>query len=107
MIMKSLPKEILEQINAVNRRTFLTRSAAGIGVAALASLMNDNPLRAAGTGVGNEGASGTGGLRGLRHFAATAKRIIYLFQSAPPSQISKFDYTRMLKEFCGKELPDS
>src|SRR3954469_23947825 len=107
IVMKSLPREMVEQINAVNRRTFLTRSAAGIGVAALASLLNDNPLRAAGAAVGNEVAPVTGGLPGLPHFAAKAKRIIYLFQSGAPSQMDLFDYKPQLKEFRGKELPDS
>src|SRR6266536_3503792 len=105
--MKVLPREMLDQINAVNRRTFLTRSAAGIGVAALASLLNDNPLRAAGAVVGAEAAPITGGLPGLPHFAAKAKRIIYLFQSGAPSQMDLFDYKPQLDGFSAKELPDS
>src|SRR5438046_2422958 len=103
-IMKTLAKEMLEQINAVNRRTFLTRSAAGIGVAALGSLLNDNPLRAA---TGAEGAPVTGGLPSLPHFAAKAKRIIYLFQSGAPSQMDLFDYKPKLNDLRGTELPDS
>jgi hypothetical protein len=48
-----------------------------------------------------------GGLRGLPHFAAKAKRIIYLFQSGAPSQLDLFDYKPRLAELRASELPDS
>ena len=48
-----------------------------------------------------------GGLPGLPHFPAKAKRVIYLFQSGGPSQIELFDYKPRLVEFQGTELPDS
>jgi hypothetical protein len=47
------------------------------------------------------------GLPGLPHFAAKAKRVIYLFQSGGPSQIELFDYKPRLVEFQGTELPES
>src|SRR5208282_1880639 len=47
------------------------------------------------------------GLPGLPHFAASAKRVIYLFQSGAPSQIDLFDYKPQLTNMRGGELPDS
>ncbi len=85
----------------LTRRHFFSRGAAGIGVAALASLLN-NDLRAA-----EQASSPAGGLPGLPHFPPKAKRVIYLFQSGAPSQMELFDYKPRLAEFRGAELPDS
>jgi hypothetical protein len=63
------------------RRQFFGRSAKGIGVAALASLVGKDAA-----------AAPTGGLPGLPHFAAKAKRVIWLHQSGGPSQLDLFDY---------------
>jgi len=41
------------------------------------------------------------------HFAAKAKRIIFLTQSGGPSQIELFDYKPGLVKLAGTELPDS
>jgi hypothetical protein len=57
-----LDKELL-----MTRRSFFGRSATGIGVAALASLL--------------KGAERIGGLDGVPHHMPSAKRVIYLFQS--------------------------
>lgn len=43
----------------------------------------------------------------LPHFAPTAKRVIYLFQSGGPSQLELFDYKPRLIEFQGTDLPES
>ncbi len=85
----------------LTRRHFFSRSAAGVGIAALASLLNQD-LSAA-----EDVASATGGLPGLPHFPPKAKRVIYLFQSGAPSQMELFDYKPRLTEFRGAELPDS
>src|ERR1700732_12297 len=85
----------------LTRRDFFGRSATGIGLAALASVIgNGNGLRA-------EDATAHGGLPGLPHFAPKAKRIIYLFQSGGPSQMELFDYKPKLKDLEKTELPDS
>src|SRR5437870_3714213 len=83
------------------RRHFFSVSSTGIGIAALASLLSQD-LRAA-----DEAQSSTGGLPGLPHFAAKAKRVIYLFQSGAPSQMELFDFKPRLSDFRGAELPDS
>src|SRR5882672_10966148 len=85
----------------LTRRHFFSRGAAGVGIAALASLLNHD-LRAA-----EDGPPATGGLPGLPHFPPKAKRVIYLFQSGAPSQMELFDYKPRLAEFRGTELPDS
>ena len=73
----------------LTRRHFFGRSAAGLGTAALASLLAENAPAA----------------EGPFHFAPKAKRVIYLFQSGGPSHIDLFDYKPKLKDYNGQELP--
>src|SRR6476661_7756661 len=61
----------------LTRRQFFSRTSAGIGAAALASL----------------------------HFAPKAKRVIYLFMSGGPSHIDLFDYKPTIQNLNGTELP--
>ena len=49
----------------------------------------------------------THGLTTLPHFAAKAKRVIFLHQSGGPSQLETFDYKPRLGEFQGTQIPDS
>jgi hypothetical protein len=84
-----------EQSEAVSRRTFLGRSASGIGLAALGGLLNS-----AGAAVSPEE-------KALPHFAPKAKRIIYLFQSGAPSQMDLFDPKPQLESRRGEDLPGS
>ena len=74
------------------RRSFLGRSAAGIGSAALASLLGGG-LRAGG-----------GSLGGLHH-PARATRVIFLFMAGGPSHIDLFDPKPKLKELDGQAIP--
>ncbi len=83
----------------LTRRHFFGRCSAGIGVAALSSLLNPQAFAALTD-------SSHGGL-GQPHFAPKAKRIIYLFQSGGPSQLDLFDYKPALQGQHGNELPDS
>jgi hypothetical protein len=76
----------------LTRRYFFGKASAGLGVAALSSLLE-----------ADEAVS----LPGLPHFPPTAKRVIYLFQSGAPSQMELFDYKPRLKDLTGTELPDS
>ena len=73
------------------RRHFFGKAAAGIGIPALASLLQAD----------------SGGLAGLPHFPAKAKRVIYLHQSGGPSQLDLFDYKPGLNKSHGIELPAS
>ena len=75
------------------RRYFLQQTGISLGAVALASLVSEDAR--------------ADGLPGLPHFAAKAKRVIYLFQSGAPSQIHLFDYKPRLADLRGVELPDS
>ena len=88
----------------LTRRQFFGRSAAGIGGAALTSLLSPGLLAALGESDDKKRAGRPGVLAGP-HFPARAKRIIYLFMSGGPSHIDLFDYKPALKEHHGKELP--
>src|SRR5438105_3770514 len=77
------------------RRRFLRDSACGLGAIAFAWLNAE------------EGRGQSTGLPGLPHHRATAKRVIYLFQSGAPSQMDLFDYKPGLRERRGQDLPDS
>jgi hypothetical protein len=83
------------------RRHFFGRTATGIGVAALASLLSEDIAAAP------KQPDDSSGLPGLPHFAAKAKRVIYLFQSGAPSQMDLFDYKPKLADRRATELPDS
>jgi hypothetical protein len=85
---------------AITRRQFFGSTTTGIGVIALASLLNDKLFAA-------EDNLRVPGALGRLHFAPKAKRVIYLFQSGGPSHLDLFDYKPKLVEENGKELPES
>ncbi len=106
------------------RRHFFGDCGVGLGKIALASLLAKAGLEK--TGQAETGLAGTGqaetGLgerdqdarkRGRPlaakepHFAATAKRVIYLFMAGAPSQLELFDPKPKLSELEGKPLPPS
>ena len=94
----------------LTRRQFFGRTAAGIGTAALASLLNPQLFSgrvASAAGGGITGAPAAEGLLRALHFAPRAKRVIYLFMSGGPSHIDLFDHKPKLKELHGTELPAS
>src|SRR5262245_3715692 len=90
----------IERQLLLTRRHFFGRTAAGIGTAALASLLDPRLFAAAPALPG----PAPGLLRAL-HFAPKAKRVIYLFMSGGPSHIDLFDYKPKLREYHGTELP--
>ena len=94
----------LERTRHLTRRHFFGRSAAGIGTAALGSLLA-NDLDAAPKGEASDRTYP--GLPGLPHFAPKAKRVIWLFQSGGPSQLDLFDYKPGLAKLRGQNLPES
>jgi len=81
------PSEALQ----LTRRQFFGLSSAGIGAAALSTLVN----------------SSASALTAQQHATPRAKRVIYLFQSGGPSQLDLFDYKPQLKSRQGDDLPDS
>ena len=92
----------LERNLLTTRRQFFGRTATGIGPIALSSILTADGL--ANVPAGDAGAAG---LPDLPHFAAKAKRVIFMFQSGAPSQIDLFDHKPMLRRFQGQDLPDS
>ncbi len=92
----------------LTRRQLFGRTAAGIGTAALASLLN--PALFAQSAAGESAASpatGRLGALGGPHFAPKAKRVIYLFMSGGPSHIDLFDPKPKMAEMHGQDLPQS
>ena len=72
------------------RRTFLNRTATGLGAAVLGSLQTQ---RAAGTD------------DALPHFAPKVKRVIFLFMAGAPSQLDLYDYKPDLAKKFREPLP--
>src|SRR5262249_36270613 len=91
---------LLEHQLNLTRRQFFGRTATGIGIAALASLLGNDRASAVPS-------AGVGALPGLPHFAPKARRIIYLMQSGAPSHVDLFDYKPGLTARRGQQLPDS
>jgi len=75
------------------RRTFLGQTGLSVGSAALASLLSDQANAAP--------------LNSLPHFAAKAKRVIFLCMSGGPSHLETFDYKTQLDKLNGKAMPTS
>ena len=89
----------LEHHSNLTRRQLFGRTAGGIGVAALATLLNPQlPVAQADT---------VPGTVEVLHYPAKAKRIIYLVMSGGPSHLDLLDYKPQLKKHHGEELPGS
>ncbi len=82
------------------RRTFLGQTAAGIGSAALASLLADSANA-------DDDTSRAHGVVHPLHFAPKAKRVIFLYMAGGPSHLDTFDYKPKLVEMDGKLMPPS
>ena len=94
---------ISEKMLLETRRYFFGRCAAGIGTAALASVMNPNLF--AGEATAGPGPT-FGSLPNLHHYGK-AKRVIWLFMADAPSQLDLYDHKPKLQEMFDKDLPES
>jgi hypothetical protein len=79
----------------MTRREVLERMGSGFGMLSLAHLLG-----------------GTGRAAGPlepkpTHFAARAKRVVYLYLNGGPSQVDTFDPKPVLSKYAGKAVPDS
>ena len=83
-----------QSIANLTRRSFFSRTSAGLGAAALASLENSAAAR-------------VGGQAGLPHHEPKAKRAIYLFMSGAPSQMDMWDHKPKMADLYDQDLPDS
>lgn len=88
---------LLEAHLNVTRRELFGKVGAGIGVAALASLLGEEAMAQ----IPDQAA-----LKVL-HFAPKAKRVIFLTQSGAPSQVDLYDYKPLLTKYKGEALPES
>jgi hypothetical protein len=94
-----------EHARILTRRQLFGRATAGIGTAALASLLNPRLFAASNAPAFAGGSADSVGAPGATHFAPKAKRVIYLFMSGGPSHIDLFDHKPKLKEHHATELP--
>jgi hypothetical protein len=86
------------------RRTFLGRTAAGLGSLALASLLQPRLF------AGDSDKVKAPPYRGVvnpRHFTPKVKRIIWLYMAGGPSHLETLDYKPKLAEMNGKPMPES
>ena len=84
---------------SINRRTFLTRSAYGLGSVALASLLGSKAFGAS--------EERWRGIIQPPHFPVRAKRVIHLCMAGGPSHLESFDNKPELKRLDGKPFPES
>ena len=96
-----------ERAAYLTRRQFFSKSATGIGVAALASLLDQNAFGALASGASGASGSPRRGLPDLPHFPPKAKRVIYLLQNGAPPHIDTFDWKPEMEKFRGQEIPPS
>ena len=94
---------IPDHLHSLTRRSFLARSGAGVGSAALASLMNpglfaDNAKAAPD--------KWTGVLDKL-HYPRRCKRVIHLCMAGGMTHLETFDHKKVLGEMHGKPMPES
>ncbi len=87
---------------SLNRRTFLQRSAYGLGAMALAGLMDPKLF-----GADKAAASKRHGVLNPLHYAPKAKRVIHLCMAGGPSHLETFDWKPELKKLNGKPFPES
>jgi hypothetical protein len=85
------------------RRQFLGSASSGLGIAALAALLNEQGFAAPAA----DQLVGRPGTLQAPHHVAKAKRVIYLFMSGGPSHIDLLDYKPELRRHHGEELPAS
>jgi hypothetical protein len=86
------------------RRSFLSRSACGIGAAALASLLRRDAA-AADSAAGSHAASR--GVVSPLHHAPKARRVIFLTMAGGPSHLESLDHKPKLAELHGQPMPES
>jgi len=95
------PDERIKQ--QLSRRAFLSRSAGGVGAAALAALLQrelsaDQP---------NVEVDRWPGVVKPLHVPAKAKRVIHLYMAGGPSHLETLDHKPKLAEMHGKPMPES
>jgi len=90
---------------SLSRRELLARSGFGLGMLALAGVMQDDGASAAAAAT----AAGYGNPMSPKppHFAARAKHVIHIFANGGCSHVDTFDRKPMLEKFAGKPVPNN
>jgi hypothetical protein len=96
------PYDPISHALSINRRSFLTKSAYGLGGAAFAM------LAAKASAAGAPPASGfSKGFLRSPHFPVKAKRVIFLCMAGGPPHLELFDNKPVLKKLDGQPFPES
>src|SRR5687767_13147852 len=90
----------LAQAQHITRRHFLQHCQVGLGGLALASLLGDN------AGAAPDAMANPLAVK-APHFAAKAKRVIYLHLAGSPPHLDLLDYKPELVKRSGEDCPDS
>lgn len=90
-----------QNIAHVTRRTLFGSAAAGLGKAALASLLLKTTSPSAAASPLDRG------LPGFPSATPKARRIVMLWQGGGPSHVDLFDEKPAMKKFAGQDIPDS
>jgi hypothetical protein len=98
--MTAMSHPYFDHLARLNRRQFFGSSAAGVGLAALASLLGENTARA-------QQGHGEPALPGLPHHRPKARRVVVLWQGGGPSHVDLFDDKPILRRLAGRDIPDS
>ncbi|HVX61318.1 MAG TPA: DUF1501 domain-containing protein [Pirellulales bacterium] len=85
---------------SMHRRTFLSRSAMGVGAVGLGSLLNPRLFAATAEN------PASGAIAPLHH-PAKAKRVIWLTMAGGPSHLETWDYKPELAKMDGQPMPES
>lgn len=112
MDIDKLAKEAQQyQLQSVTRRHFLRECVAGIGGMALGYMMGGLAGCTSPADRSLEAGMAAGSLNPMAprppHFAAKAKRIIYLHMAGAPSQLELFDYKPELQKLHNQPCPES
>src|SRR5919108_1895329 len=90
--MKDIPLNSMEEmLRQVTRRHFFKQAGFGIGAMALSSLLDEGAMAQANR---------------APHYAAKAKKIIFLFMAGGPSQIDLFDPKPKLNQYDNQPIPE-
>ena len=101
------PRQFEQEAARVARRQFLGHTSLGLGFAALGGL-SSLPF---GRATANEAPPAAPAMAALppvaAHFAAKAKRVIFLCMAGGPSHLETFDFKPVLRDLSGKPMPAS
>ncbi|HWY87746.1 MAG TPA: DUF1501 domain-containing protein, partial [Gemmataceae bacterium] len=87
---------------SLTRRTFLQDTATGLGMVALASLLDTKTGRADSLRIPQ-----WRGVLPAPHVTPRAKRVIYLYMAGGPSHLESFDHKPQLARLHGQPMPES